>query len=67
MVSGVYGKFLDIREFLNEYFKFRRMPPTVDSDARDIDYDPNANIHASISIHVPCCKVSRWNGVHIKR
>ena len=23
------------------------MPPTVDSDARDVDYDSNANIHAA--------------------
>ena len=23
------------------------MPPTVDSDTRDVDYDSNANIHAA--------------------
>ena len=23
------------------------MPPTVDSDARDVDYNSNANIHAA--------------------
>ena len=40
-------QFFDIKESLNEYFKFRRMPPTVDSDARDVEYDSNANIHAA--------------------